>query len=199
MRKLLVGIISVLVMVLLWFVFVWQPTTQHSDATSFVAPPPKGGNFTLQSYRGAVSLSDYHGKVVVLYFGYTWCPDVCPTSLGLLTAAWDGLTEKELQQMQGLFVSVDPDRDSVERLKDYAEYFHSNLLGITGSKENLAKVAKLYGSAYRKVEQADSQMGYAMDHSADLYLIDKNGQLSGSIPHGTPPQKILASLRKLLK
>jgi len=65
--------------------------------------------------------------------------------------------------------------------------------------EKRAKVAKLYGSAYRKVEQADSQMGYAMDHSSDLYLIDKNGQLSGSIPHGTPPQKILASLRKLLK
>ncbi len=199
MRKLLIGIISVLVMALLWFTFAWQPTTRHSDVTPFVAPPPKGGDFTLQSYRGPVSLSDYRGKVVVLYFGYTWCPDVCPTSLGYLTAAWDGLSEAELQQMQGLFISVDPEGGSVIKIKDYAEYFHANLLGITGTDTNLAKISKQYGSAYQKVEQEDSKMGYAVDHSADLYLIDKHGKLSGAIRHGTPPKKILVSLRKLLE
>ncbi len=198
MQKRLIALIVVLATALLWFTFFWQPDSQLGEKTAFVTAPPQGGDFTLQSYRGPISLSDYKGNVVVLYFGYTWCPDVCPTSLGYLTAAWDGLSKEELQQIQGLFISVDPERDSVERLKEYGEYFHANILGITGTDADLVKVTKQYGSAYRRVEQEESKMGYAVDHSADLYLIDKQGKLSGTIPHGTSPRKIMTSLRSLL-
>jgi len=198
MRNILIVFIIVLSSALLWLAFGWQPANETADRSSFVAATPKGGEFILQSHKGATKLSDFTDKVVVIYFGYTWCPDVCPTSLGYLTAALDAMTDQERQQVQGLFISVDPDRDSLNRLKDYAEYFHPNLLGITGTHEELAKVSKQYGSAYRKVEQTDSKMGYAVDHSADLYLVDRQGVFSEAIRHGTSPKDILESLRKLL-
>lgn len=198
MRNLLIIVIVGLVSVLLWLTFAWQPESGEGFKTGLIAEAPKGGDFTLKSYKGLAKLSDYEGKVVVLYFGYTWCPDVCPTSLGFLTAALGELSEQQKNQVQGLFISVDPDRDTLERLKDYAEYFHPNLLGITGSHEELAKVAKQYGSAYRITEQDDSQMGYAVDHSADLYLIDRQGKLAITLQHGTSPKEILESLQKLL-
>jgi len=189
-----VTLIVLLALGLVWVLLFWRPAPPPATTAT---EPPRGGDFTLRSYAGPVSLSDFKGKVVVLYFGYTWCPDICPTSLALLSAALDGLTEAERSDIQALFISVDPERDSVEHLKEYGEYFHPRILGVTGTPEQLSKVARQYGAAYRIVRQ-DSAAGYLVDHSADLYVIDRRGRWVDTIHHGTPAERIVAVLKKWL-
>lgn len=198
-RTLLVSAILVMTGLLVWLTWFWQPAPrlEQCEQTPSLAVPPVGGDFTLNSFRGPVRLSDFRNQVVLLYFGYTWCPDICPTSLGLTSLALESLTPEELARVQGLFVSVDPARDTLERLKAYGEYFHPKILGITGTPDEVAKVAKLYGAAYRKVVQV-SEAGYVVDHSAETYLIDPQGTLVEVIPHGTPVQAMVALIRRYL-
>ncbi len=160
--------------------------------------PGMGGDFTLESARGPVSLSDFRGKVVALYFGYTSCPDVCPTSLGALAAALRGLEPEELAQVQPIFVSVDPERDTPERLADYARYFHPRMIGLTGSLAEIESITKRYGAYFRKVPVAGSELGYAVDHSSVIYLIDRRGVLVDMIRHSDSPKVIRNRLRKVL-
>jgi len=160
--------------------------------------PGFGGDFILQSAKGPVALSDYRGKVVVLYFGYTYCPDVCPTSLGLLSLALRQLKPQELAKLQTFFISVDPERDTLEKLKIYTEAFHSAIIGITGTTGDIAEVAKRYGVMYMKVDLPGSAMGYAVDHSSRYYVIGKDGMVKKFIEHGTSPDDIVASLRALM-
>ena len=157
-----------------------------------------GGDFTLQSSEGPVSLSDYKGKVVVLYFGYAFCPDVCPTSLGLLSQAFRILEQHELNSIQALFISVDPERDTVDKLKKYADAFHPKIKGITGSPVQLADIAGRYGASYMKVELPDSALGYAVDHSSKYYIVNRKGELRKLVNHGTSPNEIVAQLRSFL-
>ena len=160
--------------------------------------PGFGGDFILQSAKGPVALSDYRGKVVVLYFGYTYCPDVCPTSLGLLSLALRQLKPQELAKLQTFFISVDPERDTLEKLKIYTEAFHPAIIGITGTTGDIAEVAKRYGVMYMKVDLPGSAMGYAVDHSSRYYVIGKDGMVKKFIEHGTSPDDIVASLRALM-
>lgn len=163
-----------------------------------VAEAPPGGDFTLQSAAGPVSLEGLRGKLVFLYFGYTRCPDVCPTSLAYLAQALNALSDEELQRVQSILVSVDPGRDSVESLQEYAGYFHPNLIGATGSESEVARVAQLYGARYYQVELRDSEFGYAVNHSAATYLITGEGTLRFIFPHQTPPQVLVDAVRYLL-
>lgn len=190
-------LIVILAGVLGWLVFGWAPGDTGHRALEGRAGPA-GGDFTLESAKGEVSLSDYRGKVVLLYFGYTWCPDVCPTSLSMLAQALTQMGEAELEQVQGLFVSVDPARDTPERLAEYTDYFHPKIIGATGSKEEVAEVAEQYGVAYRKVE-SDSATGYLVDHSSFTYVIGRDGELVTRLGHGTPPGEILKAVRTLLQ
>ncbi|RLW68222.1 MAG: cytochrome oxidase assembly protein [gamma proteobacterium symbiont of Stewartia floridana] len=157
-----------------------------------------GGDFTLRSSRGEFSLEQLRGKVVVLFFGYTKCPDVCPSSLALLSQALNELNEEELQQVQGVFISVDPKRDTFQALDDYVSYFHPNLIGVTGSESEVAKVAKLYGAQYVEVKLEASAFAYAVDHSATTYLISPQGELRFLLPHQTPSVMMLEAIRYLL-
>ncbi|MCW8880805.1 MAG: SCO family protein [Sedimenticola sp.] len=200
-KVLLLGLITLFAGALIWMLLFWQPATQlqKSDAISTlaIAEAPKGGDFILNSYKGEVDLKSLRGQVVVIYFGYTWCPDICPTSLGFLSAALEELTPEEQDKIQVLFISVDPERDSLEHLKSYGEYFHRKILGVTGTHEQLKRVANLYGAAYRLVK-SDSSADYVVDHSADLYVVNQQGQLQTVIRHGTQPKQILAVLRGLI-
>lgn len=157
-----------------------------------------GGDFTLQSIDGPVSLSDFNGKVAALYIGYTYCPDVCPTSLAIMSQALKDLQPEELEQVQPLFVSVDPDRDTPARLAEYSQFFHPRMIGLTGTQKEVDLMVNRYGAFYRKVEMKDSAMGYAVDHSSRIYLIDKQGQLSKTLMHGTMPNEVVDEIRKLL-
>lgn len=174
----------------------WQAS--QNKHTVMQGYPSLGGDFILQSAEGAVSLSDYKGKTIVLYFGYAFCPDVCPTSLGLLSVALGKLNAEELDKIQAFFISVDPERDTVEKLKIYANSFHPSIKGITGTAEDIAKVAKLYGAMYMKVDLPGSAMGYSVDHSSRYYVVDSDGKVKKLIDHGTSPDDIVAALRSVM-
>jgi protein SCO1/2 len=115
----------------------------------------------------------------------------------MTSLALEALEPTELERVQGLFVSVDPQRDTVERLKAYVEYFHPKILGLTGTPDEVAEVAQLYGAAYHRVQQA-SETDYVVDHSADTYLIDPMGRLVETLPHGAPAEQIVNQIRKYL-
>ena len=186
-------LVLVLLAAMLGWALLWQPGgNSHSDTGQ-----PNGGDFTLQSAKGNVTLSDYRGKVVLLYFGYTSCPDICPTSLTLMRIALSQLTEEELKKVQGIFISVDPQRDTPERLAQYSSHFHENIIGLTGNDADIARAARQYGAIYQRAE-SDSALGYTVDHSSVTYVIDQQGRLNATLPHGAPPESILQAVRSLL-
>lgn len=161
-----------------------------------VASP--GGDFILHTSKGLFDLKNYRGKVVLLYFGYTKCPDVCPTSLSYMAQAFNELNEEELKKTMGVFISVDPKRDTFDLLNEYVEYFHPNFIGVTDTPEKIAKAAKLYGARYSEVKLEGSAFGYAVNHSAATYLIAPDGELRFIFPHGTSPMVITEAVRYAL-
>lgn len=157
-----------------------------------------GGNFTLQSSKGPVSLSDLKGKVVPLYFGFASCPDVCPTSLGLLASAIRQLPAEQQQQLQPVFISVDPGRDTPEILEAYANAFYPGMLGLTDKKEVIDDVTWKYRALYKIVPMEDSAMGYTVDHSSIIYVIGRNGVIQSLAQHGTTPAELVEKLKQAL-
>ncbi len=188
------GLIALFI-VLLLALLLWQPEIEETSMTPSL---PMGGDFVLNSSEGEVDLKHYRGKVVAIYFGYTWCPDICPTSLSLLSAAMSGLTPRELGQIQGFFITLDPARDDVGRLKEYAHYFNEKIMGVAGTADEIAEVAARYGVVYRQTE-ADENGNYSVDHSSRIYLVDGTGKLRKVLQHGTSSENILVALRQLLQ
>ena len=174
------------------------PKFLNNKKTESKGYPGFGGDFTLQSVDGQVSLKEYRGKVVVLYFGYTYCPDICPTSLGMLSLALNKLKPAELDKLQAFFISVDPERDTVQRLQEYTNSFHPKIMGITGTPEVIAELASRYKVLYKKVELPGSALGYAVDHSSYYYVIGRKGVLQKLILHGTEVDEMVADLRQVL-
>jgi protein SCO1/2 len=162
-----------------------------------LADTKQGGDFTLQGPNGPVALQDYRGKVVLIYFGYTSCPDVCPTSLSQMAQAISGLEAAERERVQGIFVSVDPERDTPARLKEYAPFFHPAMIGVSGSTEQIAAVARQYGASYMK-QKPNAEGQYAVDHSSITYVVAPDGKLVASLPHGATPAQIAEKVRPLL-
>ena len=153
--------------------------------------------FALETVDGPIKLEDFKGKVVALYFGYMYCPDVCPTSLSRLSEALNTLSDEEQKNFQGIFVSVDPERDSLEHLKGYASYFHKNFIGATIDNEKyLHELTERYGGYFRKVALAGSKMGYSVNHTSDIFLFDKSGNYSSKIPHMAKQEDMISALRK---
>ncbi len=161
------------------------------------AARPTGGDFTLQTANGPISLHDLRGKVVLLYFGYTHCPDVCPVTMASGAQALTRLTPEERGKTRLLFVSLDPERDTPAKLKDYTAYFHADMIGATGTPEQVAAMARAYGAGF--IRQAPAQDGsYAVDHSTQTYVIDPNGKLVGDIDYGVSADKVVDTVRKWL-
>ncbi len=181
-----------------WLAGDYLKTSSPQQPQTTSTPMPVGGDFTLQSINGPVKLSDFRGKIVVLYFGYTACPDICPTSMATLKGALNQLTPEEIAQVQGIMVSVDPERDTLEHTNTYAQYFHPHIIGVSGEQENLREITKRYNAFYRKVEMKNSSMGYTIDHSAILYVIDKQGKLREQVEHAVPPVQLADAIRKWL-
>lgn len=174
----------------------WQP--EMPERLLPKAAIAAGGDFTLQSASGPVSLRDYRGKLVLVYFGYTYCPDICPTSLAATAEGLRQLQADELAKVAMIFVSVDPKRDTPARLMEYADFFHPAIVGVTGTAESIAEIAKRYGVFYaeQKVETAGG--GYVVDHSSDTFIIAGDGKLVGKIAHATPPDQVVVAIRKYL-
>ncbi|MCG7897513.1 MAG: SCO family protein [Candidatus Thiodiazotropha weberae] len=155
-----------------------------------------GGDFTLTDHNNdTFRLSQLQGKLVLLSFGYTYCPDICPTELAKLAVVFDTL-KSESDRLQGLFVSLDPARDTPAVLRDYVGYFNREIVALTGSEIAVDQVARQYRVKYQRNEKAGG--GYSIDHSANLYLIDQMGELAAVIPYGMPVEHIMDVVRGML-
>lgn len=155
--------------------------------------------FSVDTIDGKITKDSFKGKALAIYFGYSYCPDVCPTSLGSLASALNGFKEDQTKDFAGLFISVDPDRDTLSNLKEYAEYFHPNFVGATSDKNNIDDITKRYGTYYEKIALKNSAMGYSVSHTSYIYLFDKDGKFVERLEHFSNPIKIKQSLEKVLK
>lgn len=174
----------------------WQvrnaETTMESGVKTAV---PIGGPFTLTDNHGrTVTDADFRGKYMLIYFGYTYCPDVCPTELGVMTQVVDQLGPKA-ERIQPVFITVDPDRDTVAHINDYVGLFHPRLVGLTGTEEQVREAARAYRVYYAKAPMKDGKPeDYLMDHSSFIYLMGPDGKFVGVYPGGTAADKIVQDL-----
>jgi protein SCO1/2 len=161
-------------------------------------PPRAAPDFSLNGSNGSeLKLSRYRGKVVALGFGYTSCPDVCPTTLLLLAQARDKLGPAR-KDFQVVYVTVDPERDDVEHLRKYVGAFDPTFLGATGTPSQLADVRKAYGIQASRKPLAGSPAGYLIHHSAFVYLIDRNGNIRTMMPYGVSVDDVAHDVGALL-
>jgi cytochrome oxidase Cu insertion factor (SCO1/SenC/PrrC family) len=155
-----------------------------------------GGPFTLTDQSGRRrSDSDFRGKLMIVYFGYTFCPDVCPADLMAITQALDALGPAA-DGVQPIFITVDPERDT-KLLAEYVSAFHKSLIGLTGTPDEIRKVANAYKAFYAKVP-GGRDGDYAIDHTGVIYLMGRNGEYLGFMPPQTGPEKLTEILRKQL-
>jgi protein SCO1 len=197
-RTLGVGIGSLLLVVLAALATLWFAKPASFRGTSYAEPYPVAPSIELTRANGEpFHLSDQRGKIVLLFFGYTSCPDVCPTTMAELKLVMDGLGDAA-NSVQVVFISVDPERDTPEKIQKYVEHFNSNFIGLTGSTETLQKIWDGYG-IYRSVSESNSAMGYIVDHTARLTLVDGDGNLRLSYSFQTPVDDIVHDIKLLLK
>jgi cytochrome oxidase Cu insertion factor (SCO1/SenC/PrrC family) len=159
---------------------------------------PVGGPFELIDHSGhARTERDFRGRLMLVYFGFTYCPDVCPTDLQAIGQALDKLGA-DATGVQPLFVTVDPERDTAEHLADYVAMFHPRLIGLTGSVEAIRKAADAYKVYYAKVPLAKDAGDYTVDHTAFIYLMDRDGNYLGFFPPGTLADRMVEIIRPRL-
>ena len=159
---------------------------------------PAGGDFVLRSADGPVDTRNLRGKVLLIYFGYTQCPDVCPASLAAGAQTLNALTAEERMKVRLIMVSVDPERDTPARLKEYAAYFHPEMVGVTGSTEEIAAVAQSFGAGYMR-QPARPDGSYAVDHTTRTYVVAPDGKLAVSLELNAPAEKYLETVRGLMR
>ncbi len=164
------------------------------------AQPPAGGPITLDSTRGAFSLEQLNAdQVAVVSFGYTSCPDVCPINQTVTRQALTRLTSEQRERVVPLFISVDPERDSIARLREYVGYFGESFIGATGSQAQLDDIAERYGVIWRRTETPDSAMGYTIDHSAMLFVVNHQGEILEQVLYSTNPEGLVKALQTALE
>lgn len=144
------------------------------------------------------NFEEFRGKAVFVFFGYTSCPDICPTTLRKYASLLRNLRDKEMAKVQVLFITVDPERDTPERTDTFVKWFNPNFIGLSGTEEQIAAVAAQFKVIYSK-KTVEGGMGYVIDHTAAAYLIDPKGQLRLAIPEAALLEPISADLRTLLE
>lgn len=166
-----------------------KPTAQDM-ASSIVA------NFTLSTHTGeTVSDATYRGRWLLVFFGFTHCPDVCPTGLATIAQVMDELGP-EGEAVQPLFISIDPERDTPETMAEFVSAFHPRIVGLTGATEAIAAAAKNFRVYYARVDDASSPNGYTMEHTASVYLINPEGRFVNPYSYITASQNIADDLRR---
>ena len=159
---------------------------------------PAGGDFTLRSVEGPVSLGDLRGKVVLLFFGYTSCPDICPLSLLRIGDCLSSLEEEQAEQVSALFITLDPGRDTVERMRQYAGFFHPGIIGLTGDTEAIDDVTARYGIAWERKTSPESALGYSIAHPDTILLVGADGTLAGEVRGEEGGEALRARVLELL-
>lgn len=135
----------------------------------------------------------------IVYFGFTRCPDVCPTSLAMLAGALNQIDDETKSTLRPMFVSLDPERDAAEASAEYAHYFHPMIEGLSAPLEVTKPLAHKYGVIFRKTELEDSQLGYTLDHSSYFYFLSPDGTLIEKVPHTMTPAPIIEAIKRVNK
>ena len=152
--------------------------------------------FELTDHQGMIrTQEDFAGRWMLVFFGFTNCPDVCPTTLAEVAAVMEGLGD-DAARVQPLFISVDPERDTPSMLAEFVPRFDARLVGLTGTPEQIDRTADSFHIYYEKVEQAAAPGGYAIGHSSQLFLFGPDGAYVQSWSYGTPVAEILAGLKR---
>jgi protein SCO1/2 len=177
--------------------FVFEKNTNFRG-TAYVEPYPAAPEIELTRENGSsFRLSGMRGKIVLLFFGYTSCPDVCPATMAELNQAMRELDKGEADQVRVLFVTVDPARDTPERAQEYVNHFNPEFIGLSGTETELAKVWNEYG-IFREIVEGTSAAGYLVNHTARVTLIDRNGNMRVSFGFDAPVDDIVHDLKLVL-
>lgn len=157
-----------------------------------------GGPFELVMHDGTtVTNETFNGELMLIYFGFTYCPDVCPTELQIMSAALDQLGN-DAEEVRPILISIDPERDTVEAMAQYVSNFHPRMTGLTGTPEQIAGAAKAYRVYYERVTDPSSNAAYTMDHSSIVYLMGKDGGFITHFGPGTRPEKMAETIREAI-
>jgi len=176
-RGLLIFVVGALIIAGALAFTYWRQQQSGFSLSEQIAPVAIGGDFTLTDQNGNTRhAADFRGKLMLVYFGYTYCPDACPTALQDMSQALDQLGEKG-SQVTPIFITVDPDRDTPAQMKLYAENFHPSLVALSGSKEQVAAAARAYRVYYQKGKPSKPGADdYLMDHTSYIYLMGRDGR-----------------------
>ena len=180
------------------FLFVACFIANHADAAELAKTDSRlGGDFKLTDHNGhAFALSQLRGQVVLIFFGYTFCPDICPTELASLASVLRTLRAQGHDNIKALFITLDPARDTPEKLKDYVRFFHPDLIGLTGTRSEIEGVANRYRVRFQRQQGMESY--YTVDHTTNLYVIDSEGAVAALVPYGLPPEHVIRVASKIL-
>ena len=194
-----VGIIALLVIAMIAAVTIFLSKPDALRGTAYNAPYPHAPAIGLTQSDGRVfRLEDQKGKIILLFFGYTSCTDVCPTTMAELKLVMDEIGENA-NSVNVVFITVDPERDTPEKVQKYASYFNPDFIGLSGSIDQLQKIWNDYGVFRQIVPAENSATGYSVDHTARITLIDMNGDLRLSYGYQTPVDDIAHDIKLLLK
>ena len=155
-----------------------------------------GGPFTLSDQSGrSLTEKDLKGSYSLIYFGYTFCPDVCPTGLQVMSNAMDQLQTEMQRKIKPVFITIDPERDTVDQLKSYLGNFHPRIIGLTGTERQIAEVTRAYRVYYAKAKGSEGKRDYLMDHSSIIFLMNPEGKYVNHFTHMTAADNLAATLR----
>tara|TARA_B100001971_G_scaffold129103_1_gene119117 strand:- start:173743 stop:174330 length:588 start_codon:yes stop_codon:yes gene_type:complete len=171
----------------------YAPTENNYD----ILQANYGGDFTLDSKAGKISLSDFKGKVTILYFGFATCPDVCPMSLSYLSKALKKVEGSE--DVQVIFISVDYKRDTPSKADNYAKFFNKQFIGATGTKEEIDQVVSQYNVYYKFIEMPDSAIEYTVDHTSRFFIINRDGKARKMIRSDEDQEIFIKELTAVIK
>jgi|TARA_R110002020_G_scaffold74179_1_gene190044 protein SCO1/2 len=168
-------------------------------AFSASSDEPVGGPVEMPSTQGEFSLTQLEeDQIAILSFGYTYCPDICPMTQSVKRQALAQLSEQQRERVVPIMITVDPERDTIERMQEYMNFFGEEFIGAVGSQEQLEDVASRYGVIWRKVEAPDSAMAYTIDHSASLFLVNREGDILQRVLYSPTPHGLVSALEKAL-
>ncbi|MCL1693379.1 MAG: SCO family protein [Actinomycetia bacterium] len=198
LKSIIAAIAGVVVVVAVAYFFVLPRFVPYSFHGQTIQSNQAAPSVELNGPNGStVRLSDYEGKVVVLYFGYTFCPDVCPITLSKLDRAMDILGDKA-EEVQVIMISVDPGRDTPEILEEYMAHFNPTFIGVTGDTDAIDRIATVYGVYYEAAEGSEAT-GYLVNHTATVMVVDKDGYLKLVLPFEGTAEELAADLGFFLR
>lgn len=191
--RILISLILSIIAVIVWI------NAYNMDETPTAADNSRaliGGSFALTNHLDQpVTDQDFMGKYMIVYFGYTYCPDVCPMDIQIMADSLRFLSPEQLEQISPVFVTIDPERDTVDVMAEYVNYFHKDLVGLTGTREQIEVIKKAFRVYAAK---ADDSRDYLLNHTAYTYFMDKDGSLLQHFNHGVEPEQMAAKMASFI-